>query len=197
MDDDATRFPDRDRVVRYLRDQLVGPVEGSDEVLYERAPQHRYLTAILFPMSLEVAAPGVGEPVDDSEEVDDRPGGIPEEDDEDPVTLSGQSRPSSAGISFMATRRSAIVVDVHAARYRSIAEDEWQREPLDLVGKDALRIDPPTLGASRKLHLWGRTAMVRVSWRPHRDGVIVTVVLVNCNVLEERSAVLPERACSR
>lgn len=192
MDHDATRFPDRDRMLRYLHDQLVGPLDGDDEVLYERAPQHRYLTAILFPMSPEAEAPEADDPVDESEEVDDRPGGIPGEDDEDPITLSGQSRPSSAGISFMATHRSAIVVDVHAARYRNIAEDEWQREPLDLVGDNGLRIDPPTLGASRKVHLWDQTAMVKASWRPHPDGVVVTVVLVNCNVLEERSAVRSE-----
>lgn len=192
MEADVTRFPDRDRMLKYLRDQLVGPVDGDDEVLYEKAPQHRYLTAILFPTSLDVVTADAGNPVDDSEEVDDRPGALPDDDEEDPVTLSGQSRPSSAGISFMATHRSAILVEVHAARYRSIAEDEWQREPLDLVGDDGLRIDPPSLGASRKLALWGEAATIEVSWRPHPDGVIITVVLVNRNVQEERSAVRPE-----
>lgn len=188
----TTGFPDRDRVLDYLHDQLIGPVDGDDEVLYEKAPQHRYLTAVLYPMSLTPPTADASGPADDAEEVDDRAGALPEDDDEDPITLAGQSRPSSAGISFMTTERSAVVVEVRAARYRTIGDDEWQREPLDLVGDDALRIEPPPSGTSRGRRLWDETASVEVTWRPHPDGVIVTVVLVNREVQEERRSVNPE-----
>ncbi|MFC5056400.1 helicase-related protein [Saccharothrix xinjiangensis] len=176
----------------YLHDQLVGPVDGDDEVLYEKAPQHRYLTAVLFPLSLTTSATDASGPADDAEEVDEHAGALPQDDDEDPITLAGQSRPSSAGISFMTTARSAITVEVRAARYRSLADDEWQREPLDLVAAAALLIEPPLSGTSRKEEVWGGTASVEITWRPHPDGVIVTLVLVNRKVQEERRAVNPE-----
>lgn len=187
-----TGFPDRDRVLDYLHDQLVGPVDGDDEVLYEKAPQHRYLTAVLFPMSLTPTTTDGSGPADDAEEVDEQAGALPQDDDEDPITLAGQSRPSSAGISFMTTTRSAITVEVQAARYRSLADDEWQREPLDLVAGAALLIEPPPSGTNHKEELWGGTASIETTWRPHPDGVIVTVVLVNRKVQEERRAVNPE-----
>lgn len=188
----TTGFPDRDRVLGYLHDQLVGPAEGEDEVLYEKVPQHRYLTAVLFPMSLTTPTADASGPVDDAEEVDEQAGALPEDDDEDPITLAGQSRPSSAGISFMATDRSAIHVEVQAARYQSVADDEWRREPLDLVGDEAVRIDPPLTGITRGKPLWDGAASVEVTWRPHSGGVIVTVVLVNRKVQEERKAVNSE-----
>lgn len=188
----TTGFSDRDRVLDYLYDQLVGPVDGDNEVLYEKAPQHRYLTAVLFPMSLTPPTADASGPADDAEEVDDQAGALLEDDDEDPITLAGQNRPSSAGISFMTAVRSAITVEVRAARYRSLADDEWQREPLDLVGSKALRVEPPSSGTSRKVDLWGEAASVEVIWRPHSDGVIVTLVLVNRTVQEERRPVNPE-----
>jgi hypothetical protein len=185
----TTGFPDRDRVLEYLHEQLVGPVDGDNEVLYEKAPQHRYLTAVLYPMSLATPTADESGPADDAEEVDEQAGALPEDDDEDPITLAGQSRPSSAGISFMTSGRSAILVEVRAARYVSTSEDEWRREPLDLVGDGALRIEPPASGTSKGLLLWGGTASVEATWRPHPDGVIVTVVLVNRKVQEERRGV--------
>ncbi|MGM1065162.1 helicase-related protein [Saccharothrix sp. Mg75] len=188
----TTGFPDRDRVLEYLHDQLVGPAEGDDEVLYEKAPQHRYLTAVLYPMSLSPHAADAGGPADDAEEVDEQAGALPEDDDEDPITLAGQSRPSSAGISFMTTSRSAIDVEVRAARYRKVAEDEWQREPLALPGNGSVRIDVPPSGSSRSEPIWEEAASVEVTWRPHPDGVVVTVVLVNRRVQGERQAVDPE-----
>jgi hypothetical protein len=188
----TTGFPDRDRVLEYLHDQLVGPVDGDEEVLYEKAPQHRYLTAVLFPMALTPPTADASGPADDAEVVDEQAGALPEDDDEDPITLAGQSRPSSAGVSFMATGRSAVVVEVLASRYKSIAVDEWQREPLDLVGNEALRIEPPLAGTSQKVNLWDGAASAEVTWRPHPDGVIVTVVLVNRKEQEERRPVNSE-----
>ncbi|SDF43973.1 Helicase conserved C-terminal domain-containing protein [Lentzea fradiae] len=187
-----TGFSDRDRVLAYLHDQLVGPVDGEDEILYEKEPQHRYLTAVLFPLSLTPHATGANGPADEAEELDEQAGAVPQDDDEDPITLAGQSRPSSAGVSFMTTSRSAVTVEVRAARYRALAEDEWQREPLDLVTSEALLFEPPASGPTQRRALWDGKASVEVTWRPHPDGVIVTVVLVNRAVQEERRTVNPE-----
>lgn len=193
MAPDTTRFPDRDRMLGYLQDQLVGPVDGDREVLYEKAPQHRYLTAILYPTSLEVAAADAGSPVDDDEEIDDRAGALPEDNDEDPITLAGQNRPSSAGVSFMTTSRSELLVEVDAARYLNVADDEWQRHPLDLKGADAVRCVPPESGGThRSVPLWDDAATVEVTWRQHPGGFIVTVVLVNRRQQEKGRPVQPE-----
>ncbi|MEU2093542.1 hypothetical protein [Nocardia beijingensis] len=193
MEPDATRFPGRDRMLGYLHNQLVGPVGGDSEVLYEKAPQHRYLTAILYPTSLDVAAAGVGSPVDDDEEIDDRAGALPDDNDEDPVTLAGQNRPSSAGISFMTTSRSALLVEVDSARYLNVAEDEWQRHSLDLHGTNAVRCVPPDSGGThRSVSIWDDTATVEVTWRQHPGGFIVTVVLVNRRKQEKGHTVQPE-----
>ncbi|WP_062968731.1 helicase-related protein [Nocardia africana] len=190
---DATRFTDRDRMLRYLHNQLVGPIDGASEVLYEKAPQHRYLTAILYPTSLDVAAADVGSPVDDDEEIDDRPGALLEDNDEDPVTLAGQNRPSSAGISFMTTSRSALLVEVDSARYLNVAEDEWQRHSLDLKGSNAVRCVPPeSSGTHRSFPIWDDAATVEVTWRQHPGGFIVTVVLVNRRRQEKGRPVQPE-----
>src|SRR5947207_2559835 len=51
-----TGFADRDRILDYLSKQFIGPLEGDDEVLDDK-PQHRYLTAILYPMPADSGAP--------------------------------------------------------------------------------------------------------------------------------------------
>ncbi|WP_344870402.1 hypothetical protein [Allokutzneria multivorans] len=173
-------------------------------MLYERAPQHRYLTAVLFPLAPPepvvnvsrlggfVADVGIAMPVDDAEEVDEQAAALPEDDHEDPIVLAGQHRPSSAGISFMTSDRSAVVVEVRAARYRKVADDEWQREPLDVVGEEAVHIAPLPSDPTVSRNLWEGAASLEVTWRPHVNGVIVTVVLVNRNEQEKPGAVEPE-----
>ena len=182
-----TRFPDRDAILHYLHAQLVGPVHGPDEVL-EAQPQQRYLSGILYPKKPphRNGAAGNDPPSDataDHEPVDDGGGRLsgPEDGDDDPITLSGQDRPSSVGISFVTTSWSAIEISVFAGRYRSRVANSWEREPVELSGDSSVRLEPPEQGrtGSRDLPVLGGDARVRVRWRPYRSGAIVTAVLVN------------------
>ena len=87
-----TGFADRDRIFDYLNKQLIGPIEGDDEILDDQ-PQHRYLTAILYPIAADSGAPVTGRSDNDDEIIDEAPGQLVDDDDDDPITLSGQTRP--------------------------------------------------------------------------------------------------------
>jgi hypothetical protein len=185
-----TGFPDRDVVLDYLRDQLIGPVDGQAELLLEK-PQHRYLSGILYPLPSDVAAAG-GETssVDDGEEMDEQPHQLLDADDEDPITLSGQMRPGSVGISFVTTAWSPIKAEVTGGRYVSVVDTDWQREQLSLTGPGAVVLAPPARGNCRNhKKLWDGAASLEVTWRPHGDGAVVTVVLVNRKIQPERAQV--------
>lgn len=181
----GSRADDRRRIVEYLGRQLVGPVGGDDEVLSEE-PAGRYLTAILYPQEQE---PSPGEEprsvVDAAEEADEQGGQIGEEVDEDPLTLAGQHKPSSAGLSFMTSGWAPIVVEVEFARY--VADGgtprRWARRPVRLVGEDALHLVPPGPADRRRtrhLPFFDGRASIDVVWRPRDNGsAIVTVSLVN------------------
>ncbi|ONH61372.1 helicase [Frankia sp. CcI49] len=181
----GSRADDRRKIVEYLGRQLVGPVGGDDEVLLEE-PAGRYLTAILYPQEQE---PSPGEEsrsaVDPSEESDEQGGQIGEEVDEDPLTLAGQHKPSSAGLSFMTSDWAPIVAEVEFARYVAVGgtPGRWARQPVRFVGDDALQLVPPGPADRRRtLHLpfFDGRASIDVVWRPRENGgAIVTVSLVN------------------
>jgi hypothetical protein len=193
---------DREAVLHYLYEQLVGPVGGPTEVLREKAPQDRYLTAVLFARPNEFADPqsagadlerlSESSGVDAAEEIDELAGALPGDEGDDPVTLSGQNRPSSAGLSFTTDRSTAVLVEITAAVYRAAPEGGWRREPLDLVGADAVLVEPPATGRRASVGLWDGRATLEVVWRAHRGGVVVTVVLVNQRIQPERTGVRPE-----
>ncbi|WP_241832218.1 helicase-related protein [Pseudofrankia sp. EUN1h] len=185
---------DRRKIIEYLERQLVGPVNGRDEVLQE-APDRRYLTGLLYPRT-EVTSYQSTQATEaaeqDGEILDEVPGQVgnqADEADEDPLTLAGQNKPSSVGLSFVTSECSPIVVEVEAAWYLSAGHgrdvrQEWRRTPISLVGDDAVRIEPPDDAGrprltDRRLILDGR-ASVEVVWRRHGPtGAIVTVSLVN------------------
>ncbi|SEP91279.1 helicase-related protein [Lentzea albida] len=187
----GTGFPDRDAVIDYIRRQLIGPVQGAHERLSER-PSGRYLSGMLYPRPDELKTDGPFPAIeeDTAEELDDQPHQLLEADDEDPIILAGQTRPASVGISFVTSGWSPIEVDVSAARY--LEEDgEWRREELKLNTGNAIAPAPQ----SNRLYvqnksLWDGTASLRVTWRPHGEGALVTVVLVNENIQQERRRVV-------
>jgi hypothetical protein len=178
MDPD-TGFADRDRILAYISKQIIGPLEGDDEVLDEK-PQHQYLTAILYPISPGPGTPVSGRSDDDDEILDEIPGQVADDDDDDPITLSGQMRPSSVGLSFMATDWSDIEVEIEAGLYRPAEPGSWQREPVKLACTVPVRAGAAGPGScDSRVDLLDGVASVDVRWRPYGSGVIVTVVLVN------------------
>ncbi|WP_225438629.1 hypothetical protein [Candidatus Frankia nodulisporulans] len=107
---------DRKKIVEYLGRQLVGPVNGENEVLLEE-PAGRYLCGILYPQSDTPTNDGEsGPPTDsgDSDVQDEQGGQFGDEIDEDPMVLAGQNKPSSIGLSFMIDSWSPIVVELNA-----------------------------------------------------------------------------------
>ena len=168
----------RDEILEYLRGQLIGPVKGDAELLREQ-PYQRYLTGILYP---RVPVGTTADEAEDDGEVDDEaPGQIADDADEDPMTLAGQNKPSSVGVSFVADRRCAVRVEIAAGRYvPGSKEGEWRRVPLDFTGNDAVVVDPPQTAKSfDDVFLDDAGIRVRVTWRPHQGTTIVTVVIVN------------------
>ncbi|MER6626561.1 hypothetical protein ABT326_40955, partial [Streptomyces sp. NPDC000931] len=128
--------------------------------------------------------------------VDEAPGQLTDEDDEDPVTLSGQNRPSSVGVSFVTREWSPIEVEIGLGRYRAAGppeegiDEEWHREQVDLSGDDSIVLSPPSKGACLdRVEILEGAASVEARWRPHGEGAIVTVVLVNRLSIPSRKAV--------
>ncbi|MEU8376562.1 helicase-related protein [Micromonospora sp. NPDC048894] len=177
---------DRNLVLDYLRRQLVGPWTGEDEVLTER-PDRRYLAGIMFPGEASLDA-------HDDDIVDDAPavGSTDETDsDEDPVALAGQLLPSSVGLSFVTSTRSALRIEVTAARYVREDRQKWRRQPLAATGSAALIAEPPTGGLQTTHDLFDGDASVAIVWREFGDGVLVTVSLVNQRELSEHGKLDP------
>lgn len=184
-----TGFADRDLVLNYLHDQLVGPVGGPAELLEDR-PHLRYLTAVIYPQvehDGSNAAPLEDQPAEADEPVDESPGQFDDDAEDDPITLAGQTRPSSVGVSFVTSTLSPVDVEVELGRYSAAGDDEWRREQVSLTGPKAVRLDrrnPTVQQLDGDISLQAR-------WRPHGDGAIVTVVLVNLRKRDRTSAVQP------
>ena len=138
---------DRREVISYLRQQLVGPSSGEEEVLRER-PDQRYIMGILFPLDAAAAAAV-------EEEGEDRLGGTDEGPDDSPLSLAYERMPSSAGITFLA---SGGVVECQAEC--AIYEAEVERaDGADLAEED----EKPGLGAGRRKRgqrVWRRKPLV-------------------------------------
>lgn len=183
-----TGFPDRDQVLAYLHRQLIGPVDGVDEVLEDK-PNERYLSGVLYPRLSEDGFDDVA--ADDGEPATDDAGGVGEDQDDDPVTMSGQNKPSSVGVSFVTSCWVPIVVEIQASRYTETGPEQWTRVEMSFAGVDAVRLSPPeaaSTGAATRKILDDHTS-VHVRWRRHEDGAVVTVVLVNDRRQERRKQV--------
>ncbi len=119
----------RDEIVSRLHADLVGP-HSPDEIL-ENKPSDVYLTGILWPSRSEISL---------TEE--DGSGGDSEDDDISPgLSIAGQQRPSTMGVSFATSKKDGIaniIVDYSFATYDStISEAEgiksrlWYRQQHD------------------------------------------------------------------
>ncbi|BBY28098.1 helicase-related protein [Mycolicibacterium sediminis] len=169
-----TDTDDRQRILDYLREQLIGPLEGDTETLDE-PPHRRYLTGILFPeeastegqLSEDIIDEGAGESGEDSTE--------------DPIALSTQQLPSAVGLSFVLPHWQAFDVELRAGRYEKNGKT-WQRVPIDLSGKRAITIQPPAEpGRAASVRILSGRATLESRWRRLGDGALVTVALVNRN----------------
>ncbi|MDW5325367.1 helicase-related protein [Plantactinospora sp. KLBMP9567] len=107
------------------------------------------------------------------------------------MALAGQLMPSSVGLSFVVTKRSALRIEVTAARYLREDRQKWRRQPLAATGTAALYAEPPSVGRRTDHYLFNRDASVAVVWREFGDGILVTVSLVNERKLSDQGRLDP------
>lgn len=163
---------DRQKIVTYLEEQLIGPLHGSEEIVDE-PPHRRYLTGILFPQEADVSTEL------DEDILDEGAGEAGEESTEDPIALSTQQLPSAVGLSFVLPAWSAFKVEVRAGRYEQEGSS-WRRQAINAAGDDALEIQPPKrVGRAPAVSILDGRAALESRWRRLGDGALVTIALVN------------------
>jgi hypothetical protein len=121
---------DRDELVGWLKANLIGPIDGDEEVL-KQPPSGHYQCGILFPSPgteasstpssfRESPEPGSEVTDDDDFGVDEPDDGAPKEDIEaQPLRRRSSFPPSSVGMSIFVTRDAVLVVSASAAFYES------------------------------------------------------------------------------
>ena len=160
----------REQIVEYLRDQLIGPRDGPEEVLQD-PPDRRYLMGHLYPQQVEM-----GETLN-AEEFDDRVAENGREQGDDPIALSTQQMPSSVGLSFVTSAGSSLEVAVSATGYES-SEAGWQRR--DLCDElEPLVLEPPDGPGLQRTSILDGTAEITSRWRHLGEMHLITVALVN------------------
>ena len=169
----------REDFVQYLRDQLVGPAGGEDEVLRD-PPDRRYLMGTLYPRSAELR----NQLWEDEEETNEAAAGTSEEDRfaDDPVAEANAWLPSSLGLSFF-TNANTLQVTCHAATYEreeSNGRRSWKRNRLS-PSKRTFDLDAPLIQAS----VLDGHARVHIRRRRYPHGWLVTCALVNVHVETE------------
>ncbi len=174
----------RNQTVDLLRRELLGPMNGPSERLTHR-PDRTYLVGTLFPGTAqqEVTPDGGVADVDpDRESEIDRSMTIG-------LERSNEWMPSSMGLSFIHNGES-IRCEIEFGVYRRVrdrGEREWQREAK---GPYTIEVPPDDRGpfeVEPGLQLWSK-------WRGTGQGHLVTISLVNTNVMGEDGKVDPETA---
>ena len=178
----------RREFVAYLHRQLVGPAEGSDEVLIE-PPTKRYSMGILFPQGTECAG------ANREEEVDEQPSSGGDDGSESPISLAFQRLPASMGVSFFMTGTPSVRCEVWAGRYEEQAQEEersesdvskrraprhlWRRVPIAEQSTPESAVINKESGNHTARPVLGGKASVDVQWRSYPRGHLVTVTLLN------------------
>ncbi|RXJ72039.1 hypothetical protein CS022_18165 [Veronia nyctiphanis] len=148
---------DRDLLISYVRDQLVGPAGGVEEKL-EDAPHKRYLMGTLFPAAARV---------DDS--------------DRDSESLNNDFKPSSMAISFAADADLVCKLEIEAGQYKKGQDFVWQRSVLSEVRDISLN-----RGSVQDEKIFDGKARLDVSVRSYGGGKVVTVAISNIENSGER-----------
>ncbi len=169
----------RDAFVSYLRDQLVGPAGGEDEMLRD-PPDRRYLMGTLYPRSAELR----DQLWEDEQENNEAAAGTSEEDRfaDDPVAEANAWLPSSVGLSFF-TDAETLQVTCSAATYEIDevgGRRSWRRNQLRPSVQTFARDSAPTPVTVLDGH-----ARVHLRRRRYAEGWLITCALVNVHVETE------------
>ncbi|WP_433287745.1 helicase-related protein [Pseudonocardia sp. CA-142604] len=209
MPDLAAHYVFRDELVDRFRADVLGPVEGEDEILTEE-PATAYITGVLYPRD---RGRGPTRERKDAEDIDLTP--VSTSSDEVPetgVAMANRQMPSAAGITFavdpsvtsiVSVSVSAAVYEPHDAMGRVVSPQRAERRGTDDDSirwhRRAFTATPVTVSviepnASASVDI-GEGLVVRLRVRPaDDDGVIaVTVTLVNDRTADP--SVLIDRDC--
>ncbi len=168
---------DRDILVQRLEKDLVGPFE-ENEIITSR-PSDVYLTGILWPKSTKMS-PEDDDPLAVSSVSGDEVDESSSSGEEEEVSKSGMTRPSTAGISFAVTsqdKEPSIIVQINFAVYKQmddsnetlpVGTSRWQRHLISLkslklaVGKpfyQSIQLSeqgaPPGVQLNTRVVSWG------------------------------------------
>ncbi|WDE00736.1 helicase-related protein [Thalassomonas actiniarum] len=157
---------DRKKIVNYLRAQLIGPANGSDESMLEKDEPHTYyLMGALFPQ-------GVGIKISQEEEEDWI--------SDDPIAMAYQLKSASVGLSFFiesAEDTPEVCVELAAATYNKV-EKRWRRHEIATKEVPEEHVLTPGAGEEIENVLQGRGKLVS-KWRKMGAGYLVTITLLN------------------
>lgn len=167
---------ERDRVVDYLRLQLIGPVLGVVEEL-DGNPLDRYLLGVLYPQSTSAEEAQEGEEAESA--------GVEDSEVDNPISMSFERLPASMGVSFFVVGSGRIRCGVWGAIYHCVgkegASERWTRDslaepdaPLEVV------LERPTDGDHEcQVPVFAGRAAIHSVWRKLGHGHLVTVTLLN------------------
>lgn len=182
----------RQRLVDWLRSQMVGPASRDSDELVGIAPWERYPTGMLYPVEqgvsgLDPAETSVGVSVEAGQSREDPEDEIVQQDGTDgrPLAQSARKRryvpPSSVGLSCFVRGSARLVITVSAATYRRVGERDW-RGQFQKLRYERTPVEPQTLvwENGRFLDLV-RDERFGVDVRPREfsDGSVFTVTFYN------------------
>lgn len=162
------------KILEYLKKELIGPVDGLNEVLDSVPPHKRYTLGVLFPVDTSIDNELI-------EEEDESRGIVLKEDTvDDPVTLSGQWMPSSMGLSFFFQGDPELIVEAYGSIYEKIeGSSVWVRQSVfDKQNPDIQNLSPG-LGSKARISVLNGAGEINVHWRSLGGGYLVTITLVN------------------
>ncbi|MFD6949112.1 helicase [Nocardiopsis sp. TSRI0078] len=183
MPDHPARHPEaevRGLLAAALRRQLVGPADGTHEVLTV-PPDRRYLMGTLYPQEADLHSRLLAA----GEEAEGRDAESPTEENafaEDPTSDANAWLPSSLGLSVF-TDAPELRLTCEGSRYVTSRTDGrrcWTRVPFE---EETVRASE-----SDDLPVFGGRALLRVRRRPYAGAWLVTVALVNAAVAEPPDA---------
>lgn len=165
-------WTDRQKLVGYLENKLIGPAKGIEEELLEKdIPHQLYLMGALFPQGS-----ASNEEAEEEDKLVD-----------DPVSMAYQLKPSSVGLSFFVDsveEQPEVRIAIAGAEY-NLLEKKWKRNPIST--KEKPEVHTLSIGARSKIDgvLNGRAQLVSI-WRSLETGYLVTVALVNVRVVNDK-----------
>ncbi len=167
----------RSQITEYLRQELIGPVDGPNETVKER-PFKRYAMGMLFPQDSGNFSDLEEEETEEVSENSDS--GITDSS----VSLSFQRLPSSFGISFVLPEPTTLKFEVKAAIYKSEEgktgkHRRWTRRELDASPSPKSIVIEVKKPERVKVSILEGLAELDVLIRSHAAGYLITATLVN------------------